>query len=254
MSAAQHCAGVVTPFSIPSRSVSCGVSPSGWRRDFQPSRRNRHQFPHAHGGRPSGGQGRGVMVGPWHRPASRPRSGLRSPEQHRSDGGGRRPRAQAVGRRAPRGGQLVPPRRRADGPAAHRAGVRPAQPGRRASTARPAPGPIPRPATGTSPSSASPGPRRSRGRPPSVASTGSSSPGTPSADLDEQSEWWLGQQGRLTEPMHLRAGRHALHAGVVGRGQRDHGPATCTALPIAGRRGVLHLRAAPATRPPSSTS
>ncbi|GAB3079904.1 FdhF/YdeP family oxidoreductase [Pedococcus soli] len=28
----------------------------------------------------------------------------------------------------------------------------------------------------------------------------------PVAALDEQSEWWLGQQGRLTEPMHLRAG------------------------------------------------
>ena len=26
------------------------------------------------------------------------------------------------------------------------------------------------------------------------------------AHLDEQSEWWLGQQGRLTEPMHLRPG------------------------------------------------
>ena len=28
----------------------------------------------------------------------------------------------------------------------------------------------------------------------------------PVAELDEQSEWWLGQQGRLTEPMYLRAG------------------------------------------------
>ena len=40
------------------------------------------------------------------------------------------------------------------------------------------------------------------------------------ADLDRHSEWWLGQQGRITQPMVKRPGRDALHADRVGRGVR----------------------------------
>ena len=42
--------------------------------------------------------------------------------------------------------------------------------------------------------------------------------------------YWLGQQGRITEPMVLRAGRHPLRADRLGRRLRADRPATCSAL------------------------
>ena len=37
------------------------------------------------------------------------------------------------------------------------------------------------------------------------------------AELRQRSEYWLGRQGRLTEPMVKRSGGHALRADLVGR-------------------------------------
>ena len=54
--------------------------------------------------------------------------------------------------------------------------------------------------TGTPPSSARTAPRPSPRRPRCAASPPSSSPPTPSSDLADRSGYWLGQQGRLTQP------------------------------------------------------
>ena len=42
----------------------------------------------------------------------------------------------------------------------------------------------------------------------------------PMADLADKTDYWLGQQGRITEPMVLRAGGDALRADRLGRGVR----------------------------------
>ena len=60
------------------------------------------------------------------------------------------------------------------------------------------------------------------------------------AELRQQSEHWLGQQGRLTEPMVKRPGPRTT-TDLVGRGVRPD--RLRAALPaIARRRGVLHVR------------
>ena len=88
--------------------------------------------------------------------------------------------------------------------------------------------PDPDPATGTPPSSARTAPRRSPRRRPGAASTAAffadalgRRPGASKTD------YWLGQQGRLTEPMVLRAGAHPLRADHLGRRVRADRPATC---------------------------
>ena len=62
----------------------------------------------------------------------------------------------------------------------------------------------------------------------------------PMSELRERTDYWLGQQGRITEPMVLRAGRHPLRADRLGRGVRhDRRPAARPGQP--GRGRVLHL-------------
>ncbi len=72
--------------------------------------------------------------------------------------------------------------------------------------------------TGTPRSSARTAPRRSPRRPPSAGSPPTSSPSTRSPTCAERSDYWLGQQGRLTEPMHQAAG--ADHYQPISLGRR----------------------------------
>ena len=126
---------------------------------------------------------------------------------------------------------------RADGPDPAAGSTRP-----RVSTARAAPGPIPRSVTGTRPSSARTAPRRSPRRRPGPGPRRSSSPGTASPSSTRQSEHWLGQQGRITHPMIKRPGAEPL---------RSRSPGTTPSSMIAdraerpgqpGRGDLLHLR------------
>ena len=66
--------------------------------------------------------------------------------------------------------------------------------------------PDPDPDTGTPRSSARTAPRRSPRRPPATGSTGLLRRSTRSTTSRERTDYWLGHQGRITEPMVLRAG------------------------------------------------
>ena len=68
----------------------------------------------------------------------------------------------------------------------------------------------------------------------------SSSPRTRSPSWRAQPDYWLGQQGRLTQPMVLRAGRRPLPADRLGRRLRLIADAPARARPPR-RGGVLHL-------------
>ena len=72
-------------------------------------------------------------------------------------------------------------------------------------------------------------------------------------ELAGRSDYWLGQQGRLTEPMYRAAGADALPADLVGR---CRSPSSPTASDRSPRRiaPCSTRRGARATRPPSSTS
>ena len=73
------------------------------------------------------------------------------------------------------------------------------------------------------------------------------------ADLDAKPEYWLSQQGRLTHPMVLRPGDdHYRPIGWDDAYRLDRRRTARAGQPERG--GVLHLRAGPATRPPSCTS
>ena len=122
-----------------------------------------------------------------------------------------------------------------------------------ASTARAAPGPTPHPATGTPPSSARTAPRPSPRRRPASCSTASSSPTHSVEDLAGRTDYWLGQQGRITEPVVLRAGRHPLRADLLGRRLRDDRRAPAAASTTPTRRSSTP-RARPPTRRRSPTS
>ena len=68
-----------------------------------------------------------------------------------------------------------------------------------------------------------------------------------------KTDYWLGQQGRITEPMVLRAG--ATHYEPIGWDDAfTHGRRPPPRTRLAGRGGVLHLRARRPTRRRSSTS
>ena len=69
----------------------------------------------------------------------------------------------------------------------------------------------------------------------------------PVADLATRSGYWLGQQGRLTQPMYLRGGRRPLRAGALGARLRDHRRGARPPSPPPTRRSSTP-RAAPATR------
>ena len=107
--------------------------------------------------------------------------------------------------------------------------------------------------TGTPPSSARTGPRRSPRRRPRRGPRRSSSRAHSIAELDAQSEHWLGQQGRITHPMIKDPGGTHYAADQLGRGVRaDRGPAergwTRRTRRSSTPRGV------PRTRPRSPTS
>ena len=111
-----------------------------------------------------------------------------------------------------------------------------------ASTARAAPGPTPTRSTGTPRSSARTAPRRSPRRPPGAASAATFFAAHPIGGAGaSRTDYWLGQQGRITEPMVLRAGGTHYEPiswddafALVGRAPaRPRQP---------GRGGLLHLR------------
>ena len=63
----------------------------------------------------------------------------------------------------------------------------------------------------------------------------------PMADLADKTDYWLGQQGRITEPMVLRAG--ATHYEPIDWDDAfAHGRGPPPRARVAGRGGVLHLR------------
>ena len=68
-----------------------------------------------------------------------------------------------------------------------------------------------------------------------------------------KTDYWLGQQGRITEPMVLRARRHPLRADLVGRRVRADRPSTSTRSSRRTRRSSTP-RARPPTRRRSPTS
>ena len=111
-----------------------------------------------------------------------------------------------------------------------------------ASTARAARGPTRTRTTGTPPSSARTAPRRSpRRRPRAPGRPGLLRPARPRRAGASRPSYWLGQQGRITEPMVLRARRHALRADPLGR--RVHAWSPTAQRPRTARRGgLLHLR------------
>ena len=178
-------------------------------------------------------------------------AGARTAEIDEADAGGRRHGARR--RRADRGRGGDEAGRRADGRAPHRPDPDASSTRSTASTARAARGRTPTPSTGTPPSSARTAPRRSPRRPPATGSGRSSSPRTRSTTCGERTDYWLGQQGRITEPMVLRRGRHPLRADRVGRRVRaDRRPAARPRL--ARTRRSSTPRARPPTRRRSSTS
>ena len=73
------------------------------------------------------------------------------------------------------------------------------------------------------------------------------------ADLADRTDYWLGQQGRLTEPMHKARRRRPLRADRLGRRLRPDRRAAARAAARPTRRRSTP-RAAPPTRPRSSTS
>ena len=75
----------------------------------------------------------------------------------------------------------------------------------------------------------------------------------PVADLATRSGYWLGQQGRLTQPMYLAEGADHYEP-VPWERAFDIIAEELTALASPDEAALLHLRAAPATRPRSSTS
>ncbi len=122
---------------------------------------------------------------------------------------------------------------------------------RTASTAPAAPGRNRTSRTG--PSSARTEPRRSPRRRPGTGRGPEFFAAHPVDELAGRSEHWLGPAGRLTEPMHLAPGDYALPADLLGRRLRpDRRPAA--RLWTAPTRRSSTPRAAPATRPRSSTS
>ena len=139
---------------------------------------------------------------------------------------------------------------------------------RTASTARRARGPTRRDRD-TSPSSARTAPRPSRGRPTASASTASSSPTHAVADLAERSDYWLGQQGRLTEPVLQPAGSdhyepitwddafdvvaRELHGTRLARTRRSSTPPAARATRRRSSTSSSSARSAPTTCPTART-
>ena len=91
-------------------------------------------------------------------------------------------------------------------------------------------------------------------RRPSDASTPDFFAEHPLADLAGRTDYWLGQQGRLTQPMVLPRRRHPLRADLVGRRVRARSPTHLRGARRPGRGGLLHVGADLATRRRSSTS
>ena len=137
-------------------------------------------------------------------------------------------------------------RRRADGRASYGADAAAAQPGRRLRlpglrVAGPGPGaPAHRGVLRERRQGGHRGGDPAPGRPRLLRSS------TRSTTCARQTDYWLGQQGRITEPMVLRAGSHALRADRVGRGVRADRRAAATASPRPTRRSST-----PPARPPT---
>ncbi len=72
------------------------------------------------------------------------------------------------------------------------------------------------------------------------------------AELSRKSDYWLGKQGRLTQPMMLRRGATHYEPSAGTRRSRRSRRTECARF--AGRGGLLHVGPHAATRPRSSTS
>ena len=163
------------------------------------------------------------------------------PSQRHRRGRALGPPCQGPRGRAHRGGGDDEARGRADGRCAGRPRRCASSTRSTASTARAAPGRTPHRGTGTRRSSARTAARRSPRRPPGATSVGSSSPPTRWPSSTTKTDYWLGQQGRIIEPMVLRPAA-ATTSRSPGTTRSSWSPRHLRDARQPGRGDLLHLR------------